>query len=203
MLGTTTSPSITLDVGAYKRGHVQRDPVVEALDDFDAVYREYAKFVWAILRGLGIPENTIEDAFQDVFIVAYRRRKSFEGRGTLRSWMYGITLRVARSYQRRASVRRLFSFSLFDQEDVIDTRSEESQKAEDDAELVHHLLEKVPAKQREVFVLAELEELTAKDIADIVGCNVNTVYSRLRLARQRFDEALARYRARESNGEGP
>jgi RNA polymerase sigma-70 factor (ECF subfamily) len=52
-------------------------------------------------------------------------------------------------------------------------------------------------KKREVLVLSELEELTAPEIAEALGINLNTVYSRLRLAREEFDRVAARYRARE------
>ena len=61
--------------------------------------------------------------------------------------------------------------------------------------LVHRLLAELPDEQREVFVLTELEQLTAPEISEAVGANLNTVYSRLRLARRGFDAALARFRS--------
>ena len=59
------------------------------------------------------------------------------------------------------------------------------------------ILEQLEESRREVFVLAELEEYTAPEIAQILGIGLNTVYSRLRTARKEFDEAVARRRARE------
>jgi RNA polymerase sigma-70 factor, ECF subfamily len=50
--------------------------------------------------------------------------------------------------------------------------------------------------RRAVFVMHELDELPAPEIADALGIPVNTVYSRLRVARERFAQALERLKAR-------
>ena len=52
-------------------------------------------------------------------------------------------------------------------------------------------------QKREVFVLAELEQLPVPEIAEAIGVNVNTAYSRLRLAREAFNQAIARHQARD------
>ncbi|MGE3633430.1 MAG: RNA polymerase sigma factor, partial [Sandaracinaceae bacterium] len=64
-------------------------------------------------------------------------------------------------------------------------------------ELLHRLLSTLDEERRAVFILAELEQMSAPEIADALDLKLNTVYSRLRVARQKFDEALARHRARE------
>ena len=63
--------------------------------------------------------------------------------------------------------------------------------------VLEHLLDALDDDKREVFVLAELEQMSAPEIAEALEMNLNTVYSRLRVARQEFDEALARHRARD------
>jgi len=55
--------------------------------------------------------------------------------------------------------------------------------------------------KREVFVLAEIEELSVVEIADVLGANLNTVYSRLRSARQVFERALERFQTHELGSE--
>ena len=62
---------------------------------------------------------------------------------------------------------------------------------------LHTILDELDDEKREVFVLAELEQMTVPEIADAVEANVNTVYSRLRAARREFDQAVLRHRARE------
>jgi RNA polymerase sigma-70 factor (ECF subfamily) len=65
------------------------------------------------------------------------------------------------------------------------------------ARFVDQFLQRLNQDQRDVFVLAELEQLSAPEIATVLGVNLNTVYSRLRLARGEFAKAVARYRARD------
>ena len=67
----------------------------------------------------------------------------------------------------------------------------------DAVRLLYELLDKLDAGKREVFVLAELEQLAAPQIAEALGINLNTVYSRLRLARETFNQALARHHVRD------
>ena len=67
----------------------------------------------------------------------------------------------------------------------------------DDLKLLWSLLVELDPPKREVLMLAELEEMTAPEIAEAVGIPLNTAYSRLRNARQEFNELVARSRARE------
>ncbi|MBL8945782.1 MAG: sigma-70 family RNA polymerase sigma factor, partial [Myxococcales bacterium] len=85
---------------------------VESTSEFGAdasplaqIYREHVEFVWAVLRRLGVDEADVEDAAQDVFVVAHRRLGEFEGRAAVRTWLYSIALRVA-SNRRRKHARR-------------------------------------------------------------------------------------------------
>ena len=65
------------------------------------------------------------------------------------------------------------------------------------AKTLHRILDELDDEKREVFVLAELEEMTIPEIAEVLGINVNTAYSRLRAARQTFDQAVMRYQSRD------
>jgi RNA polymerase sigma-70 factor (ECF subfamily) len=73
--------------------------------------------------------------------------------------------------------------------DASPTPLERASQAESLA-VVSRLLEKLPTERREIFILAEFEEFTAPEIAQSLGLNLNTVYSRLRLARRDFQAAL-------------
>lgn len=175
--------------------------VAAELADFRSVYREHAGFLWSILRRLRVPDHEIGDALQEVFLVAYRRRASYQAPATLRSWLYGIALRVARAHNRKAALRRFFFLAPHGDEDAAAPAPEHDDLERREAlAVVDALLEHLPRKQREVFVLADLEGLPAQEIASILGCNVNTVYSRLRLGRQRFEAGAARHRLREAAG---
>jgi RNA polymerase sigma-70 factor, ECF subfamily len=166
--------------------------------EFTAVYREYFGFVWRSCKRLGVAERYVDDAVQDVFVVIHRRLVEFEGRSTLKSWIFGITRRVARDHRRR-SMRKDKGEAL-PENGVADPRapspSDEVARAEA-ARVLHDILDSLDDDKREAFVLAELEQMTVPEIAAATDTNVNTVYSRLRAARQAFEQAVARHHARE------
>ena len=62
------------------------------------IFREYAPFVWRGLRRLGVPECDVEDVCQEVFVVVHRKLGDFEGRSSLRTWIYGICARTASAF---------------------------------------------------------------------------------------------------------
>lgn len=153
------------------------------------IYREHIEFVWAVLRRLGVDEADVEDAAQDVFVVAHRRLGEFEGRAVVRTWLYSIALRVA-SNRRRKHARRdalLQRMPRAIPEDLEELAARGQARA-----ILESLLDRLDERKRVVFVLAELEELTVPVIADMVGENPRTIYSRLRAARASVATALDR-----------
>jgi RNA polymerase sigma-70 factor, ECF subfamily len=168
-------------------------PAAATGESFQALYAEHVDLVWRSLRGLGVREASVEDAVQDVFLVIHRRLASFEARSSFRTWLFGIVLRVARNH-RRTELRKGGCASLDAAPDVADSAPgphEEAASAEALRELSRALADLDEAK-REVFVLAELEQMSAPEMAETLGINVNTVYSRLRAARQAFEAAVLR-----------
>jgi RNA polymerase sigma-70 factor (ECF subfamily) len=163
---------------------------------FREVYDGYFDFVWRTLRRMGVPLSQLDDAAQDVFLVVHRRLGDFEGRSSLKTWLFGIVLRIASDARRSAGRRRTEPLSEQEPASVsMDTPAEATERAEA-ARLVRDLLEQLEEGKRAVFVLAELEQMTAPEIAEALGVNLNTVYSRLRAARREFVCALERHRAR-------
>jgi RNA polymerase sigma-70 factor (ECF subfamily) len=163
------------------------------LDTLVDAYNAHAPEIFRVLRRLGVADSAVEDAVQDVFAVAWRRREDFEGRSSQRTWLYGIARKVARDYRRK---RQRASRETPDLERLPGgsdpgTHSE----AVEAARLVDSALKQMSEVLREVFVLVEIEQLTAPETAEILSVPLNTVYSRTRLARQQFrtlvDAALA------------
>jgi RNA polymerase sigma-70 factor (ECF subfamily) len=168
---------------------------------FESIYDAYFPFVWRSVSRLGVPPEQIEDVVQEIFLIAHRKLGEFEGRSKLKTWLYGIALRVARVYRVRA--RRVEDKGAVDPDQVHGPHRDRPDARAEDAELariLNALLDSLDDDQREVFVLAELEQLSGPEIAETLGLRLNTVYSRLRLARAAFAEATARYRAREEWG---
>lgn len=178
-------------------GHRPRVPAQLALApepapdaEFAAAYREHHAYVWRILRHLGVPDLLIDDLVQDVFLVAYRRWDRFDPTSSLRSWLYGIARRVTADVRRGARRReaRLAAVEAPDSQPGPEDMLAEAQAAD----FVDRFLAGLDDDKREVFVLAEVEHLSAPEIAAATGTNLNTVYSRLRLARALFDRAVER-----------
>lgn len=165
--------------------------------ELTAVYDEHFAFVWRSLRRLGVPDRLLDDAAQDVFIVVHRRLGEFEGRSTLKSWLFGIARRVAHDHRRRISRKeRTEELPEMLPDPRAGTPEVEAARAQA-VKVLHELLAGLDDDKREVFVLAELEQMTVPEIADAIGANVNTVYSRLRAARAAFEAAVQRHRARQ------
>jgi RNA polymerase sigma-70 factor, ECF subfamily len=159
----------------------------------EGVYREHFKGVWRVLRRVGVVEAQLDDAAQDVFLVVQRRLGELEHGAPLRSWVFGIAVRVASEYRRRAARWRTEPFS----EGVSEASQSPARLTElqESVQLLHELLGELDESKRVVFVLSELEQLSAPEIAAVLGVSSNTVSSRLRSARARFAAALARRRA--------
>lgn len=146
----------------------------EPMRDFRDTYRQHYGFVWHALHRLGVRADALEDAAQETFIVAYRRRDARSG-AAMKPWLYGIARRVASNHRRSAARHQRKALAIGE----VHPRSTTTP----DYELVHALdrfLETLPARDRELFVLSEVEGMTGPELAESLGTKVNTVYSRLR-----------------------
>lgn len=165
---------------------------LEVADSFRGAYAEHFQLVWRGLRRLGVPESVLEDAVQDVFLVVHRRWADFEGRSQLRTWIFGIAVRVAKDY-RRAETRRNKRVQrlteLCQAEPRVALPSDEAERREAHR-VLHGALAKLSDEERAVFVLAELEELGLREVCEALGLQPRTCQRRLRRARQIFEQAV-------------
>lgn len=171
-------------------------PVRAPAPSIAEVFRKEAPFVWRALRRLGVREADIEDVCQEVFVVVHRKLGDFEGRSSMRTWIYGICARTASDYRRSARVRR---------EVVTDTPPDAPADAKQHEvialrqarEKLDRILDRLDDDKRAVFVLYEIEELTMNEVAEALGCPLQTAYSRLHAARK-IVEAAVQETAKES-----
>lgn len=152
----------------------------------EELYELHAPLVWRTVRALGVDPARVDDAVQDVFLVVHRRLAEFDGRSAITTWLYGIARRVAAGYRRKEG-----RVPVEPERAAAESPLETAQRRQA-AQLVLDALAELDDDRREVFALIELEQLTAPAVAEILGVPVNTVYSRLRVARQRFEAAIAR-----------
>ncbi len=151
-------------------------------------YRQYFRYVWALLGRLGVPEANLEDVTQEVFLVLHRRRDEFRQGSSVRTWLHGIALHTARRHRAKLERRRLKDETLEPSPPPPTPEAEVGQRRA--LQRLDQLLEQLPDEQREVFVLAEIAELPAPEIAELLAVKLNTIYSRLRLARRHIRRAL-------------
>ena len=159
-----------------------------------ALFREYHPFVHRVARRLGTPDDELDDVVQRSFVVVFRKLSSFDD-GTFTTWLYRIVANVVSEHHRRRRRRRgLLARLLRRPEEPDDDRTPETELADRQARSeVAAILAAMSDKKRAVFVLYELEQLSGEQIAEIVGCKVDTVWSRLHYARRDFAR-LARRR---------
>ena len=166
-----------------------------------AVYCEHADFVARTVRQFGIPEAQTEDIVHDVFLVVHRRLPDYDGSAPIKSWLYGITRRVVMHHQRGFSraQRRLEHIP-----DPAPAPDPDEHVAKVQAvQVVRSFLGELDQDKRAVFALIEIEEMPAPEVARVLGVGLNTVYSRLRAARQRFERSIERWRStREERARG-
>jgi RNA polymerase sigma-70 factor (ECF subfamily) len=169
------------------------------LPPFRAIYDDYFEFVWTSTRRLGVPVDAVDDVVQEIFVVVNARLSTVEQPASLRSWIYGVARRTVSTYHRARRVR-----GASESHDPFEDGASPMQPSpldltvlSDEIRLLWRLLGELGPLKREVFVLAELEEMTMPEIAEAIVVPLNTAYSRLRVARQEFNEALGRYEAQQ------
>nr|WP_276601065.1 sigma-70 family RNA polymerase sigma factor [Nannocystis sp. ILAH1] len=159
---------------------------------FPELYQDHFEYAWACLRRLGVPPEAQEDALQDLFLVVHRRLPEFAGRSTLKTWIFGVARRVAARH-RRTEARRLRRHARLAAASATDPAfADDDELARREARRkLSEFLDGLDDDRRAVFVLHLYEEMSAPEIAQILGVNVNTVYSRIRLVREQFDRTFA------------
>ncbi len=156
--------------------------------EFGALYGAHFAAVWRALKRLGVHPAFVDDAAQEVFVTAFRRWGDFEGRSTTRTWLLGIAMRVASDARRKQrpteAVSEAWASATSGPEAVTSAREGVRQ--------VERLLSELDVERREVLVLVDVEGYSVPEVAEATGVNLNTLYTRLRAARQHFEALVQR-----------
>jgi len=170
--------------------------------DLSAIYGERAEFVWLTLQRLGVRDADLEDVAHDVFLIAHRKLGSYDGTSRVTTWLFGICLRVAANYRRRAHVRLERPMGRADSyEGASESKGPEELLGLREARArLAAVLDALSLTKRAVFVMFEIEGLSCAEIATQMGVPLGTVYSRLHAARHAFAEAFAAEGAKTKRG---
>jgi RNA polymerase sigma-70 factor, ECF subfamily len=190
---TTTTEAVLVAASGSNTG--SGGPV--ELPDFATVYDQNFAFVWRLAANSRVPPSHLDDVVQETFLAIHRKLPTFEGRSSLRTWIAAITRNTAKEFLRRKRHQLLGEELDLDSSASASMGPAEQLEAAAAAQLLDQFLDELPEEQREVFLLAEVEQMTANEIAQVLDVNPNTVRTRLRAARMSVQASLARHRAAE------
>jgi RNA polymerase sigma-70 factor, ECF subfamily len=160
---------------------------------FSALYREHFAYVWRALARLGIRDADLPDLAHDVFVVVHRKLGGYDATRPAKPWLFGICFRVALDKKRKhATFKEVLGTDAPEREQSAFPSPEAAASARQAHDLVMRALEVLDFDKRAVFVLCDLEGMSVPEVAQVIDAPVNTLYSRLRLARAAFTEEVRR-----------
>ena len=174
------------------------------LQELEAIYREHHRRIRWVLRSRGVGDDALDDLVQEAFVAIFRRLPDRDPDLPMAVWVSGIARNVAFSH-RRSSARRIEASrklppptTEIEPDEAVERRRAWGQ--------LQTFLDGLDEGQREVFVLSDLLGMKVPEVADVVDAPLNTLYSRLRLARRRFTDRFGddgRVLDRAGQGEAP
>ncbi|MDF2697036.1 MAG: polymerase sigma factor RpoE [Labilithrix sp.] len=155
--------------------------------------------VWRFLRRLGCSPEDADDATQEVFVIAVSKLDQIEPNRE-RSFLYGIAVRLASRHRRSQSVRSARTVRGVDIEDYQshEAGADELLDRKDGLAFLDQTLAEMTPDLRTTFALYELEEMTMAEISALTEAPMGTVASRLRRAREHFQDAVKRLQLKKS-----
>jgi RNA polymerase sigma-70 factor (ECF subfamily) len=162
---------------------------------FRELFEQHFSFVWNTLKRLGVQPRDLEDLAQQVFLQVHAQLEAYDPARPLRPWLFGFAYHAASNY--RALARHRVELSVVAPE-VSDPQpgADELLITRQELELAEQALERVPFERRAVLLMYEVQGHSMPEIARTLDLPLNTAYSRLRLARQDYEQAVRRLRAR-------
>lgn len=179
-------------------GSAAGDEARRRSDTFVALFKAESSYVWKTLKRLGVPERDLADIAHDVFMTVHRRFDDYDASRPVRPWLFGISYRTAARYRELARHSREV---MDDAVEAIDERpaADEQLAAHQARQLLERALEGLDLDQRAAFVMHDVDGFSVPEIATALGAPLNTIYSRLRLARERVKARVARLKLREGD----
>jgi len=169
-------------------------------EEFRKLFEAEFGFVCRALRRLGVHEADLPDVAQELFVIVHRRIGDFDRTRAPRPWLFSFAVRFASNY------RRLARHDIVSSDAVVVAQAGGGDSGAEARDLVLRALSRLSFDRRTVIVMHDLEGFPAPDIASDLGVPLNTVYSRLRLARADFRSAvddLQRIQGSERKEEAP
>jgi RNA polymerase sigma-70 factor (ECF subfamily) len=158
-----------------------------AKQSFEVLMQRHEKFLMKVVVRMTRDMDAAEDIVQDAFIKAYKRLHIFEGRSSFRSWLYQIAVNTARNRFRKHSRETLGAETA---DAAVPSEVENKMIALDIRAILQGEIERLPDRQKTAITLRIFEDLSFKEIAEIMGCPYDTAKANYRHALLKLKERL-------------
>ncbi|HEU4835750.1 MAG TPA: sigma-70 family RNA polymerase sigma factor [Pyrinomonadaceae bacterium] len=169
---------------------------------FGELVRRWERRIFALTYGMLGREEDARDATQETFLAAFRSLRNFRGEAKVSSWLHRIAVNQCISRQRRSKVR---SESALEDEQELNAASFATPRSYSPAYVaegrqqtaaVRRAINSLPVELRQVVVMKEFEDLTFREIADVLDLPLSTVKSRLYTALKQLQMRLQKFESR-------
>ncbi|MFK7984809.1 MAG: RNA polymerase sigma factor [Sandaracinaceae bacterium] len=156
-------------------------------DAFRQLVQAYAKPIYGILAGSGVPADERDDLFQEIFVKVHRAAGRRMPTGPVRPWLFTIAVNTVRDHLRRQKVRSIVSLDGRVDRDAPDASTSADPRAvavaKETAGFLAGHIARLPLNQHEALMLCSVQGLSIREAAGVLGAPVDTVKTRLRRAR--------------------
>ncbi len=159
--------------------------------DLSAVFDEHFDYIWSTLRRLGVRDADREDLVHEVFLKVHTRLGDYDANRPLRPWLFGFAYRVAVDYHRLAR-HRVEVLGRLGDTPAANVPADEAVAESEEREFLLSALDTIDLERRAVLVMHDVDEVSTHEIARQLDIPLNTVYSRLRLARKQLANAVTK-----------
>ncbi len=169
---------------------------------FGEIVRRWERRIFALTYGMLGREDDARDATQETFLAAFRNLRGFRGEAKVSSWLHRIAVNQCITRQRRAKVR---SESALEEEQEkqaerfvmpVDHSPVNLVEGRQETAAVRRAINSLPIELRQVVIMKEFEELTFREIADVLDLPLSTVKSRLYTAMKQLQMRLRKFESR-------
>ena len=167
---------------------------------FGELVRRWERRIFALTYGILGREEDARDATQETFLAAFRNLRGFRGEAKVSSWLHRIAVNQCISRQRRAKVRSESALEEENEAGSFAAPVSESPvrvvEGRQETLAVRRAINSLPLELRQIVVMKEFEELTFREIADVLDLPLSTVKSRLYTALKQLQMRLQKFESR-------
>lgn len=165
-------------------------------DLFGVLVERYHERIFVLSRGYVHHVQDAEDITQETFLKAFMSLSSFKGKSEFSTWLYRIGVNTAYSFLKKRNIKKIFSFE-FIKEDIIERMHSNLNDtphrkltSKETQEIIYKEIDKLPKRQKEAFILNRIDEMSQKEIAEVMSLSVSAVDSLIQRAKRNLKEKL-------------